>query len=141
MLKPAVEFAILARKPVVGSATANQMKYGVGNLNVEACRIEGVKPKRVITKDGNADSLNYGENSIQKTSGIAKGTSKEGRFPANLILDSVMAEVIDGMSPVSDIKGEDVGASRFFIVLKQVKVKERTMEKLKMTIIPLSRLI
>lgn len=121
LLKPAVEFAILARKDVEGSATKNQMKYGVGNLNVEACRIEGKKPNRLITTNENADSLNYGENTFQKTSGMAKGISEEGRFPANLILDSVMAEVIDGMSPVSDIEGEDIGASRFFYCSKASK--------------------
>ena len=126
MLKPAVEFAILARKECEGSASKNQMKHGVGNLNVEACRIEGKKPKRVNTKDGNANSLNYGEDSFQKTSGMSEGEiSNEGRFPANLMLDSVMAQVIDGMSPVSDIDGEDIGASRFFYCSKASK-RERT---------------
>jgi site-specific DNA-methyltransferase (adenine-specific) len=125
LLKPAIEFAILARKPVEKSASKNQMKHGTGNLNIEACRIEGEKPKRNISKDGNADSLNYGEDSFQKTSGMADGTSKEGRYPANLILDSVMADVINGMSPSSDIDGEELGASRFFYCTKASK-SERT---------------
>jgi len=124
LLKPSVEFAILVRKPTEESASKNQMNWGTGNLNVEACRIEGKKPKRNITKDGNADSVNY-QKDIQETSGKADGTTEEGRFPANLILDSIMAEIVDGMSPVSDIEGENVGASRFFYCTKASK-SERT---------------
>jgi len=124
LLKPSIEFAILVRKPVKESASKNQMEYGTGNLNVEACRIEGTKPKRNISKEGNANSVNY-QKDIQETSGMADGTSEEGRYPANLILDSTMAEVVDGMSPVSDIDGEDVGASRFFYCTKASK-SERT---------------
>jgi len=124
LLKPSIEFATLVRKPVEESASKNQMKYGTGNLNVEACRIEGIKPKRNISKEGNADSVNYQED-IQKTSGMADGVTEEGRYPANLILDSTMAKVVDGMSPVSDIDGEEIGASRFFYCTKAAK-SERT---------------
>jgi DNA modification methylase len=106
MLKPSTEFAVLARAPLDGSSsTRNQMKHGTGNLNVEACRIEGSKPKRVITTEENADSLNYGEDTFQETSGMAKGTSDEGRFPPNLALDAVMADVMDLLA--GDVSGVD----------------------------------
>jgi len=40
MLKPATEFAVLARAPFSeSSSTKNQMEHGTGNLNVEACRL------------------------------------------------------------------------------------------------------
>lgn len=39
-LKPSYEPVVVARKPVVGSITANVRAYGTGGLHVEACRNE-----------------------------------------------------------------------------------------------------
>lgn len=62
MLKPTTEFAVLARAPLSEtSSTKNQMEHGTGNLNVEACRLDG----------------------------------EDGRFPVNMALDPVMADVMD----------------------------------------------
>lgn len=76
MLKPSTEFVALARAPLDGSSsTRNQMKHGTGNLNVEACRLK------------------------------TDGESDEGRFPVNLMLDPVMAEIIDQQSGVTKSTG------------------------------------
>lgn len=130
MLKPATEFAVLARSPLAGtSSTKNQMEYGTGNLNVEACRIDVEDSK-------------------------CEGTTDKGRYPPNLVLDSVMASVIDlqsgelssgdvtkyqegtngdvygdktdgmGVSP-DDVYADSGGASRFFYCSKASK-RERT---------------
>lgn len=58
-LKPAYEPIILARKPLEGTTVDNVLKYGVGALNIDECRI-----------------------------GDVKATEKDyiGRFPANIIV-------------------------------------------------------
>jgi site-specific DNA-methyltransferase (adenine-specific) len=38
-LKPAAEFWFLARKPIEGTVAANVLKWGVGALNIDGCRI------------------------------------------------------------------------------------------------------
>lgn len=38
-LKPAVEPICMAQKPLVGTGTENWLRYGVGGLNIEGCRI------------------------------------------------------------------------------------------------------
>ena len=37
-LKPSVEPAILARKPLVGTVAQNVLEWGTGGLNIDACR-------------------------------------------------------------------------------------------------------
>lgn len=39
-LKPALEPIMLARKPLVGTVSANVLAHGTGALNIDACRIE-----------------------------------------------------------------------------------------------------
>lgn len=95
-LKPATEFAILARAPLgESSATRNQVEHGVGNLNVEACRIGS----------GEGGSREGEETSEERYSGEGstnfaaqpgpRGGDEDGRYPANLVLDPVMASVMD----------------------------------------------
>lgn len=66
-LKPSYEPIIVARKPFNGSLVDNVMKYGVGGLNIDECRVEkqsdGWGTKKCITEP-----------------------SAQGRFPANTIL-------------------------------------------------------
>ena len=88
-LKPANEPIVLARKPLSESTVAkNVLKWGVGGLNVDGCRVD---------IDFNCGGRESAKNTIQKTSGIDfKGNKTEthktplynsqGRFPANLIL-------------------------------------------------------
>lgn len=88
-LKPAHEPVVLARKPLEEKTIAeNVLRWGVGGLNIDACRIAGQEPHH-----------NYGRTSGE---GAFCGRSEEpfntpanGRFPSNLIHDGspeVLAE-------------------------------------------------
>lgn len=79
-LKPAFEPIVLARKPVEGTIADNVLKWGVGGLNIDECRVESDKPvvihspkKEMIYDSGHKDLGTWMEN--------------RGRFPANLIHD------------------------------------------------------
>ncbi len=86
-LKPAYEPIIIARKPFKGSLVDNVIKYGVGGINVDECRVgnEYFNQKEHIFNS-------YG---IYDTKVVP---SKEyyGRFPANVITDG-SDEVAKGM--------------------------------------------
>jgi DNA modification methylase len=139
-LKPATEFWTLARKPLAGKTiAANMVKYGVGGLNIDACRIETTE--YINTHERKTNGVHFGQ---IKAHGTYQSKGQEiGRFPSNLILDEFMAEAMDEQSgiltsgqPVGKRKavnnvygqyspGQDVtgygdegGASRFFYVAK-----------------------
>lgn len=85
-LKPAYEPVIVARKPFKGTCVDNVLNNRVGGLNIDECRIElgdgEIKEKGV----------GFGESKISEGYGMRKPlvTEKttEGRFPANVIVDS-----------------------------------------------------
>lgn len=79
-LKPAVEFWILARKPIEGTVVDNVLKHGVGGLNINECR---VGTEQTITKR-NGNSGAYGR--YGKDDRVFERVNPPGRFPANLIL-------------------------------------------------------
>lgn len=106
-LKPAYEPIIVARKPCDGSCVDNVIKWGVGGINIDECRVGtdyigggtmpdlrdvGRKSKELI----GIDKLSFGQ--------VADAERKEyeghfGRFPANTILtydDSDYDEVCGG---------------------------------------------
>ncbi|MFB6095668.1 MAG: site-specific DNA-methyltransferase [Halodesulfurarchaeum sp.] len=145
-LKPATEFAVLARAPLgADTATANQVTYGVGNLNVEAARIGS---GRGGSREGEATAekryTDEGSSDFAAQPG-PRGGHEDGRYPANLVLDEVMAEVMDmqsgelesgdvrrahdgteghvygdGLTSVApeDVYADSGGASRFFYTSK-----------------------
>jgi len=101
-LKPTVEPIVMARKPLNGTVAANVLEYGTGALNIDGSRI-GVEEIKINTFDNGA-----------KPFGDAVGepyTSKKsiGRWPANAIIDDVVAEAL----------GDN---SKFFYVPKASKV-------------------
>jgi site-specific DNA-methyltransferase (adenine-specific) len=81
-LKPASEHWILARKPLEGTYAENVLRWGVGALNVDGCRI------------GNRERTEYGLAKSTRSQGVAYGAPSEsadfdaskGRWPANLVL-------------------------------------------------------
>ena len=80
-LKPAFEPIIVARKPLNGSLVDNVMKYGVGGLNIDECRVE--------TGDIIAKNVAFKEEKQSNGWGTKKcitEPSTQGRFPANVIL-------------------------------------------------------
>ncbi len=93
-LKPSFEPIIVARKPFKGSLVDNVIKYGVGGININECRIGtekvggGTMPDfRYVGQEqkklGNGNKLNFGQVSDAPRINCEE---HEGRFPANTIL-------------------------------------------------------
>lgn len=82
-LKPASEHWILVRKPISEkTVAANVLMWGVGGINIDGCRIEGVAPAR--TEGGVSNSTSALEGGVRTRT--AYSTHTQGRFPANLVL-------------------------------------------------------
>jgi hypothetical protein len=81
-LKPAHEDWLLFRKPVEGTIAQNVLKYGVGGLNIDGCRVE--TNENTSRKPASMDGQNcYGKYNYP----IGGNGSELGRFPSNLIID------------------------------------------------------
>jgi len=86
-LKPAVEPAVLARKPLSGTVAQNVLQYGTGGINIDGCR-------------------------------IAQPELHTGRWPANILLDEVSAEMMDQQS------GENIGTGK---IQRQARTRQGWM--------------
>lgn len=83
-LKPAYEPIILARKPIEESTIAkNVMKYGIGGINIDGCRINGIVPSTIQGQSKNRGII-YGTD--QRNQKIFEPNNL-GRWPANFIID------------------------------------------------------
>jgi site-specific DNA-methyltransferase (adenine-specific) len=148
-LKPGHEPIVLARKPFAGTIEENVARWGVGALNIEACRLG----------DG-SDKASGGNTGEQSRDGLPGGGITKsgvtnydiGRWPANVLLDEAAAALLDaqggtrtsGANPTrrnadkfrrifGNFEGEDVcqpargaesgGASRFFFVAKPSRLE------------------
>jgi site-specific DNA-methyltransferase (adenine-specific) len=85
-LKPAHEPMVLARKPLEGTVANNVLTHGVGGLNIDATRVEGVPPsvpQPSLRPQGfdSGHALGAGEG---RNGEMSQAT---GRFPANFIHD------------------------------------------------------
>lgn len=101
-LKPSFEPIVVARKPLAGTVAANVLEHGTGALNIDACRIhtagsearsytvKRLKPGAELNRTGGnwrpADGVEY------------EGTTTDGRWPTNVVLDAHQAEVLDQQS-------------------------------------------
>ena len=89
-LKPAWEPIVMARKPLIGTIVDNVLEYGVGGLNIDACRIP-IDPELDDPRLGGKGT--WGTGKMAKNvyaggySGEEVGSSALGRFPANVIHD------------------------------------------------------
>lgn len=92
-LKPAHEPIVLARKPLVGTVAENVLRFGVGGLNIDGCRVATDEkfvdlPNRAWV---NADGLSYAESNHNHRDGsnavAVEKLNNLGRWPANLIHD------------------------------------------------------
>lgn len=148
-LKPANEPICVARKPLEKGLTIaeNVLKYGTGGINIDACRIS-TKDIIPTTNNQNIKGNSFKSDNSEKDRDTVYIASELGRFPANLILDEVAAEMLDkqhsttaigyrknsstnkttwfGTKDGSHIEGErgykdTGGASRFFYVAKASK--------------------
>lgn len=96
-LKPAYEPIIVARKPVENSIIDNVMKYGVGGINIDECRVPAKQGEYDIRHYTNEDCF---QNLKPKESKFQVEPQPDGRFPANVILtydDTDYDEVCGGM--------------------------------------------
>lgn len=88
-LKPALEPITVARKPFPGTVAANVLEHGTGALNVDGCRVDGVKgiPASPRNNANGGDSGGvYGRYEPPSTD-TAGWDAHAGRWPANLIHD------------------------------------------------------
>jgi len=109
-LKPAHEPITIFQKPLDGTYIQNIDTYGCGGMNIDACRIptsqedkdmmDAKASKNPTTNYSDKDDKIYGKYAEDK----ASPANEIGRFPANMIFDSSMGEVLDGQSGVSQSK-------------------------------------
>lgn len=111
-LKPAHEPIVLARRPVIGTVTANVAEHGTGGLRVDDCRAalaSGEQPYEYrYGPGGNTFSVAKAPDGsrTQPVSG-----NPAGRWPPNVLLDSAAAAALDGQSATS-ITGKRTERSR-----------------------------
>ena len=94
-LKPANEPICVARKPLSEKSVAeNVIKWGTGGINIDGCRVgtEGAT-KRDRPSDNKHNPV--GEGGWRVGHGVEQ-IEGEGRFPANIILECLCDEIIDG---------------------------------------------
>lgn len=112
-LKPAYEPIIVARKPFKGSVVDNIIKYRVGGINIDGCKIGNEKRTQFV---GKSNGRIYSEYS-QKN---AHFETVEGRFPANVITDG-SEEVAKGMPNTTSTPIAEESAMRYFYSAKASK--------------------
>lgn len=102
-LKPAYEPIIVARKPFKGSVVDNIIKYRVGGLNIDECRVKFENTQNPATnplfrKQGGYKLPEKGQlsNGAIPFSSSKNDVNELGRFPANVITDG-SEEVAKGM--------------------------------------------
>ena len=155
-LKPDWEPISVSRKPL-GEPTvqANLDRYGVGALRVMDCRIPLTgKTDSRLGGNGSWSTENAAKNVYGNFAGVRVGSSPDGRFPANLILDGsdeVRALFPDSAGQQGDVRGteppmrnkvygefksrpaapkreeDDLSAARFFYCAKATK-EERAFD-------------
>ena len=111
-LKPALEPITMARKPLTGTVAANVLEHGTGALNVDGCRVEGLKgvpaSPRKGANGGSAGGV-YGKYEAPPTD-TAGWDASAGRWPANLIHDG--SDEVVGLFPQTTSTGGSGPASR-----------------------------
>lgn len=87
-LKPALEPITVARKPIEGTVAENCLKWGVGGINIDGCRV-GTEGGGTHCNNRDESGKCLGHNDINDKYGetIHADDKQGGRFPANLIHD------------------------------------------------------
>lgn len=99
-LKPAMEPVVLARAPLAGTVEATVRANGTGALNIDGCRIHSadsggreysgtrMKPGATLGKTGGSWHAVDGGDALPWAEGRRfEGKTKDGRWPANVLLD------------------------------------------------------
>lgn len=107
-LKPAFEPIIVARKPFKGSCVDNVMKYGVGGLNIDECRVGNEERTQFSGRfGGNGDATSAVYNGYPQHN--AHYETVCGRFPANVILTYDETDFDEVCGGFPDTKGSKTG--------------------------------
>ncbi len=88
-LKPAWEPIILARKPLTGTVAANVLKHGTGAINVDGCRIAGVKGTGVWGTSNETTNPSFAHSPGRaefRSKAVETESGSVGRWPANVVL-------------------------------------------------------
>lgn len=97
-LKPAHEPITVFQKPLEGTYIQNIEKYNIGGMNIDACRIEHNEPIKTTNRKPRSATWNMDTCGFDSTNNTVASADPNGRFPANMIFDSSMGEVLDGQS-------------------------------------------
>jgi site-specific DNA-methyltransferase (adenine-specific) len=119
-LKPALEPALLVRRPLDGTYAENATRWGVGGLNIDAGRI-GVEWMPRTKSDGTVKSQNRAM-AVHNT-GRVRLDDVQGRWPANVMLghnEDCGEDCTTGcaVAMLDKQSGTEGGASRFFYTAK-----------------------
>jgi site-specific DNA-methyltransferase (adenine-specific) len=106
-LKPATENICVARKPLIGTVAENVLKYGTGGINIDGCRTD------IDADEDENFKARIGKTFHGKEGGLFGGIGKfngdyfnsAGRFPANVIFDPFMADVLDEQTGITKSTG------------------------------------
>jgi len=117
-IKPAYEPIIWAVKPPEGSYIDNVLKWGVGAVNVEECKVGVDNIKTCAKKEmhgcGSTQKMReQGFRPYRIDNRECPESSHKGRFPANIILDEEVGGMLD-----EQINGDKGDVSRFFYCAK-----------------------
>lgn len=124
-LKPAYEPIIVARKPFKGSVVDNIIKYRVGGINIDECRVKNTNAdnydleKRQVSKAVGSNNDGWFLDKMRNYS-TKHGVVDNGRFPANVITDG-SEEVAKGMPNTTSTPIAEESAMRYFYSAKASK--------------------
>lgn len=95
-LKPSHEPIVVARKPFIGTVAENVLEHGTGAINVDGCRVEGIKDVPASPRRAEQGAA-YGD--LSKDPGDGSGWDPQtGRWPPNVVLDEQAAAELDEQS-------------------------------------------
>ena len=112
-LHPSLNQIIVARKPFKGSLVDNVIKYGVGGINIDECRVSMSQEDYIMnTKKASKEFIGVKPFGNVDGKGSALMPNEKGRFPANTILtyDQITFDEVCGGFPYT--KGEIGRAGR-----------------------------
>lgn len=93
-LKPAHEPIVVARKPFKQTVAKNVLEHGTGAINVDGCRVPGL----VHSASGGVGGYSGSAENAEYARGNGRGEMRDGRWPANVLLDENAAAEMDRQS-------------------------------------------
>ena len=86
-LKPSYESIIMARKPCEGTCIDNVLKWGVGGINIDECRVSHNEQAKYTNRQPKSGAVFNTETSgYDNSENHVASADMRGRFPANTIL-------------------------------------------------------